>query len=84
MEYKRAKAGMPTNFYEVVDPLFQEFWTMEFSFEVRYAFFAKITMMNCKEYKLPAFAEHSSSLSVIKVSSSKNIDASILLEVNIL
>lgn len=67
VEAKRSKVGMPVNFYQAVEPLFQEFWVMKFSKTVEYALFAKITMMNCREYELPAFAEHSSSLSVIKV-----------------
>lgn len=59
---------IPSNFYTVVAPLFQEFWEMEFdNDEVTYAFFARITDLNCKEFKLNAFAERSYCLEVIKV-----------------
>ena len=59
---------LPTNFHTVVRPFFDEFWRLEFdSTEVTWAFFAKITAVNCAEYKLSTFAQQSSSLAVIKV-----------------
>lgn len=62
------RRAIPTNFYTVVQPLFQEFWEMEFdNDEVTYAFFARITNMNCRDFKLEAFAERSYCLEVIKV-----------------
>lgn len=67
MESKKFRTGLPLNFYEIVGPLFQEFWRMKFSNEVNCAFFAKITINNCREYGLDAFAQHSSSLPTIKV-----------------
>eukprot|EP00981_Chlorochromonas_danica_P006200 scaffold1307_cov166-Ochromonas_danica.AAC.22 len=59
--------GLPMNFYEVVTPLFQEFWGKQFADKsVTFAFFAIITSYNCKEYQLPVFAEQSYALPVIK------------------
>lgn len=58
---------LPANFEQVAGALFEEFWGMEFEdTEVTWAFFAKITALNCKDYKLDNFAESSSSLAVIK------------------
>jgi hypothetical protein len=58
----------PSNFEAVAGGLFEEFWRMEFEDdEVTWAFFAKITSANCKDYKLNTFADTSSSLAVIKV-----------------
>lgn len=60
---------LPENFYILVQELFDEFWAIEFdNIEVTWAFFAKITNYNCKEYNLETFAEESSSLPVINVS----------------
>jgi hypothetical protein len=62
------RRAIPANFYTVVAPLFKEFWEMEFdSDEVTYAFFARITNLNAKDFKLNAFAERSYCLEVIKV-----------------
>jgi hypothetical protein len=62
------RRAIPANFYAVVAPLFKEFWEMEFdSDEVTYAFFARITNLNAKDFKLNAFAERSYCLEVIKV-----------------
>ena len=59
---------LPENFYILVQELFDEFWAIEFdNIEVTWAFFAKITNYNCKEYSLETFAEESSSLPVIHV-----------------
>ena len=70
--FGRADTGrrlLPMNFDKVMGDLFDEFWNMEFDdHEVTWAFFAKITALNCKDYKLANFAETSSSLAVIKVS----------------
>jgi hypothetical protein len=61
---------LPTNFNALIRPFFEEFWKLEFeNTEVTWAFFAKISATNCAEYKLTSFAETSSSLAVIKVSS---------------
>lgn len=63
------RRSTPSNFYAVVEPLFKEFWDMEFDdLDVTSAFFAVITHMNCRDYKLETFAEQSYSLTVIKVS----------------
>ncbi|RYH32491.1 hypothetical protein EON65_00500 [archaeon] len=65
-----AKAGLPVNFYDVVRPLFDEFWDKKFddTQKVGAAFFARITSANCQDYGLSSFAEFSSALPVIKVS----------------
>jgi hypothetical protein len=58
----------PSNFYEIVNEFFEEFWTLEFEEEeVNWAFFAIITSTNCKDFKLNDFADKSYSLAVIKV-----------------
>lgn len=63
------RRAIPKNFYTVVAPIMDEFWNMEFdNEEVTWAFFALITHLNCKDYRLNAFAEQSYSLTVIKVS----------------
>lgn len=60
-------ARLPSNFSIVATELFFLFWNMEFDDkDVNFAFFAKITARNCKEYNLTAFAEESSCLAVIK------------------
>ena len=62
------KSAIPKNFYTIITPLFEEFWNMEFeNDEVTWAFFAVITNLNCREFKLEAFAEQSYSLAIIKV-----------------
>lgn len=62
------RRSTPSNFYNVVGPLFEEFWAMEFDeVEVTWAFFALITNANCRDYRLEVFAEQSYSLAVIKV-----------------
>ena len=62
------RRSLPKNFYSVINPLFDEFWNMEFdNNEVTLAFFAVITNMNCHEFKLTSFAEKSYSLEIIKV-----------------
>lgn len=59
---------LPVNFYDVVNRLFEEFWALQFDDkEVDFAFFAKITIYNCRDYGLTTFAEHSYSLGVIQV-----------------
>ena len=59
---------LPINFHSLINPLFQEYWSLEFSDqEVNWAFFAKITSLNCQDFRLQAFAPQSTSLAVIKV-----------------
>lgn len=59
---------LPTNFYDVINRLFDEFWALQFDDkEVDFAFFAKITIHNCRDYGLSTFSENSYSLGVIKV-----------------
>lgn len=63
------KKRLPTNFDKVAGDLFDEFWNLEFEdHEITWAFFAKITSLNCKDYKLQNFADTSYCLAVIKVS----------------
>lgn len=63
------RRSTPANFYTVVEPLFDEFWALDFEeVEVTWAFFAIITNVNCKDYRLEVFAEQSYSLTIIKVS----------------
>eukprot|EP01031_Cornospumella_fuschlensis_P034294 gene34294-41508_t len=63
-----AKAGLPTNFYDVIKPLFDDFWEDKRfdNPQVAVAFFSRISSANCREYGLPSFAEFSSALTVIK------------------
>ena len=61
---------LPANFYEVADSLFEEFWNLQFEDkEVNFAFFANITIHNCRDYGLTAFSEKSYSFTVIRVNS---------------
>ena len=58
---------IPGNFYDVATEVFNSFWHLEFEDqEINFAFFAKITSINCKDFKLEAFADTSSSLAVIR------------------
>ncbi len=60
--------SLPSNFYEVIREVFATFWELEFEeTEVTWAFFAKITSANCREFRLNSFAERSYCLAVIKV-----------------
>jgi hypothetical protein len=60
---------LPVNFYEIGSQLFDEFWNLQFDDkEVNFAFFANITIHNCRDYGLTTFSEHSYSLGVINVS----------------
>jgi hypothetical protein len=60
---------LPVNFYEIASQLFDEFWNLQFDDkEVNFAFFANITIHNCRDYGLTTFSEHSYSLGVINVS----------------
>lgn len=63
-----ARKRTPENFEKVAGDLFDEYWNMEFEdHEITWAFFAKITSLNCKDYNLPNFADTSYCLAVIKV-----------------
>jgi len=68
-DYKPAvRQTLPQNFYQIADQIFNEFWDLEIDDEeVSPAFFANITSINCKLYKLEAFSEQSHALPVIKV-----------------
>lgn len=58
----------PDNFEKVAGELFNEFWSLEFEdHEITWAFFAKITSLNCRDYNLPNFADTSYCLAVINV-----------------
>lgn len=60
-------ARLPTNFTVVAKELFEYFWNLEFDDAgTNFAFFAKITALNCKEYNLQDFSGESSCLTVIK------------------
>jgi hypothetical protein len=66
---------LPINFYEVAKQLFDEFWNLQFdNKEVDFAFFANITIHNCRDYGLTTFSEKSYSLTVINVSDHLIID----------
>lgn len=59
-------SGLPSNFYPLVQPLFDEFWHKEFTDQtVTCAFFAVITNSNCAQYSLSSFSEQSYSLPII-------------------
>jgi len=66
---------LPKNFFEVVNEVFQHFWTMDFPEEkVSTAFFAKIDLENCRDYGLTTFTESPSGLAIIR----DRIDATLL------
>jgi hypothetical protein len=66
---------LPINFYEVAKQLFDEFWNLQFdNKEVDFAFFANITIHNCRDYGLTTFSEKSYSLTVINVRDHLKID----------
>jgi len=66
---------LPKNFYDIINGIFQTFWSMEFPEEaVSLAFFAKIDSSNCTEYGLTSFSESPSGLAVIR----DRMDASLL------
>jgi len=60
-------ANRNINFYPTISTLFEKFWNLEFnSPAVSAAFFAQITMYNCHDYQLDAYAEEACCLPVIK------------------
>ena len=66
-------AKIPTNFDIVAKEFFDYFWKLEFDDkEVNNALFAKITILNCKDFNLTTFADKSYCLPIIKERLEKN------------
>lgn len=62
----RASAPI-VNLYEVINPVFNEFWSLEFdNMQVTPAFFASIDALNAKEFGLSTYASEACSLPVIQ------------------
>ena len=59
----------PPRLYEQMSNILDYFWNLDYAAEVKYAFFARITITNCRDYNLLDFADESCCLPVIQVSS---------------
>lgn len=56
------------NFYPIIQQIFDYFYDLEYDKqEINFAFFARITSKNCKDFQLSHFADESTCLAVIKV-----------------
>lgn len=63
----REESLPPQNMYQVIQQVFQEFWSLEFEDpSVTAAFFARIDSRNCMDYQLATFAHKACSLPVIQ------------------